>query len=220
MLLRECFEEIESFEFGSQFTIFSGFSLVLSDMSENETLQNLVDELQSDRYIITALIDRINQLLENPQIDNQIAFDGSLASYLYCLWKADIEAGYFASQRILDTADLWWSAKLALLVRKEYLAEQISNSLNLGSQKVEPFAFLLTGPDDPVNAGIGQSSYLVSMLVTSPNRSNRLVRNRDNFGQIRKTNDSWLSFGGQMVEQKSSNPTQEFEILTAQLCGI
>lgn len=217
MPLRKYFEEIESFEFGAQFTIFSGFSLVLSDMSENETLQNLVDELLSDRYKIAAVTDRIHHLLDNPQIDNRMAFDGSLASYLYCLWKAEIEAGYFASQGILDTADLWWSAKLALLVRNEYLNEQISNSLELRSHKIEPYAFALTGPENPSFARFGQSSHLVCMLVSSPNRSRRFERSRVNFGQVLTKYDSWLSEGEQMVEQESSNPTQEFEILTARV---
>lgn len=219
MLLRERFEEIESFDFGAQFSIFSGFSLVLSDMAENETLQDLVVELRSDRYNIIALKNRIHQFLKNPQVDSQIAFDGSLASYLYCLWNADIEAGYNASQSILNTPDLWWSAKLALLVRNEYLDEQISNSLDLQSHKVEPFVFAFTGPKRPLFTSFGKSSYSLSVLVASKDMPRRFEYSRFSHPQVVTTYDSWLTAVGQLVGQKWSNPTQEFELMTADDLG-
>ncbi len=215
MLLREYFEEIESFDFGAQFSIFSGFSLVLSDMAENETLQNLVVELLSDNNNVFALTGRIHQFLEHPQIDNQIAYDGSLASYLYCLWKADIEAGYFASHGILNTPDLWWSAKLALLVRNEYLDEQISNSLDLQSHKVEPFTFALTGTEHPLFTSLGYSSYSLCELVASPDITRRFVHKRAYYGQVDTKYVSWRSLGGQLVDRQCPNPTHESEILTS-----
>ena len=215
MPLREYFDEIESFEFGAQFTIFSGFSLVLSDMFENQTLQKLVAELLSDRYKITALTDRIHQFLENPQIDNQMAFDGSLASYLFCLWKADIEAGYDASHVILNTPDLWWSAKLALLIRNEYLEEQISNSVELWSHKIEPMAFAVTGSENPVFTSLAHSSCFLNELVISPIITREFEYKRSHYPRSVKKYISWKSLGSQMTDQNWSNTTQEFEIVIA-----
>ena len=219
MLLREYFEKIESFDFGAQFSIFSGFSLVLSDMAENETLQQLVAELSSDNCKVFALTERIHQILEHPQIDNQIAYDGSLASYLYCLWNADVEAGYFASLGILNAPDLWWSAKLALLVRNEYLNEQISNSLTLQSHKVEPFVFALTETEFPLFTSLGHFSYSLGALETSPHITRRFEYKRVYYGQFVSKYDSRLSLGGQLVDQQWSNPTQEFQIMMADDLG-
>ena len=131
--LSEYFEEIESFEFGAQFSVYSGFRLVISDMDENETLQKLVHKLRSDIDRSRILYERIRFLLKNPPLGDQMAFDGSLTSYVYCLWKSDLETGYLASREVLNSPGLWWSAKLALVVRKEYVAEQISKSVHFTS---------------------------------------------------------------------------------------
>ena len=118
MTLLKYFEEIESFEFGAQFAIFSGFSLVLSDMAENTTLQELVGELRQDGCKTNALLSRIRHLLQIRPRQDQIAFDGSIASYLYCLRRVDLELGFRASQEILAVPDFWWSAKPCALGAK------------------------------------------------------------------------------------------------------
>lgn len=123
MSLNEYFAEIESFEFGAQFSVFSGFRLVLLDLEENETLRELIRELRSDPEKQIVLAKRIQFLLQNRQDFDQIAFDGTLASYIYSLRESDLEKGFLASKDVLNAPDLWWAAKLALLVRREYLEE-------------------------------------------------------------------------------------------------
>ena len=171
MSLSEYFEEIESFEFGAQFSVYSGFRLVLSDMDENETLQKLVRKLRSDIDRSRILYERVRFLLENPPLGDQMAFDGSLTSYVYCLWKSDLETGYLASKEVLNSPGLWWSAKLALVVRKKYLDEQILKRVQFTSEKSDPVPYTLTGHEYSSHHDFGQIFYFpgepeISALIT------------------------------------------------------
>ena len=133
MALRKFRNLIETYEFGAQFSIFSGFSLVLTAMNENDILQQLIGELADSRRKRKLLFKRIRRLLREERAGNQSASDGSIAAYLYCLWRADLETGYRASLEALKTPGLWWCAKLALLVRSQFLAQQISSSIQFTS---------------------------------------------------------------------------------------
>lgn len=215
MSLREYFEEIESFEFGAQFAVYSGFNLVLSDMAENETLQKLIGELRSDQHKQVALGKHIQFLSRNRQPDDQIAFDGSLTSYLYCLWKADPDLGYRACQDILEVPGLWWSAKLALLVRKDFLADQISKSVQFRSEKGEPFSFALTGCKSPSFKSLGKHTYFLSGLEALPEITRQFEYKQAFNERVEIHNVSLLSSSGNLCHNDISNPTQEFEISIA-----
>ena len=215
MSLNEYFVEIESYEFGAQFSVFSGFRLVLSDMDENETLQNLVCTLRSDSDNSRLLRDRLLYLLDTPPLENKLAYDGSLTSYLYCLWRVDLDYGYGASKEILQTPDLWWSAKLALLVRKEYLSEQISNSLELQSDKGDPLSYALTVSQFPLLILLGHYAYDVNASETSPHKARRFVWRHVPFERARNQSVSLRVSCGQLDDQYDSNPTQDFELTLA-----
>ena len=118
MPMDKYFSEIETIGFQVQYSIFSGFNLVLSAMSEDTILAQLIGELVDDegQNKVVALFERIEYLLGNCMIDTEMSYDESVAAYLYCLTKADISTAEKASQRILETGGLWWSVQLALHV--------------------------------------------------------------------------------------------------------
>ena len=212
MSLGEYFEEIESFEFAAQFSVFSGFRLVLLDMDDNETLRKLVLELRADGDNARFLLERIRLLQANPPLEDQIAFDGCLASYLYCLWKSDLEIGYLASQGILNTGDLWWSAKLALLVRNEYLEEQISKKVQFSSDDSALIPYTLTRPEFISLSNIDKyPSYFVIFEPLTDTTSN--LKYKGALGNRAKIlTHSFGSPFGQLARQDFSCPTQDFEI--------
>ena len=154
MILRKYRDLIETFEFGAQFSIFSGFRNVLDAMDENETLQQLIGELRSSKVWRKALLNTVKALLNCKSNDSQMAFDGCVAAYLYCLWKADLQTGYDASRIVLTTPDLWWSAKLALLVRREYLDDQLFKSVTFQSISMEPHLYTLPEHENVLVAGL------------------------------------------------------------------
>ncbi len=118
MPMDKYFSEIETIEFQVQYSIFSGFNLVLSAMSEDTTLAQLIGEMVDDegQNKVAALYERIEYLLGNCMMDTEMSYDESVAAYLYCLTKADFSIAEKASQRILETGGLWWSVQLALHV--------------------------------------------------------------------------------------------------------
>ena len=173
MGLRKYRDLIETFEFGAQFSIFSGFSLVLAAMEENETLNQLVGELRSSKIWRKALLNLVKVLLRSENTDSQMAFDGCVAAYLYCMWKADLKTGFAASRIILKTPDLWWSAKLALLVRKEYLDDQLSTSVTFQSLRVEPHLYTLHGRESVSYEGLDRLDSLLHAVRTALKTSHR-----------------------------------------------
>ena len=217
MSIIQYFDEIESFEFGAQFSVFSGFRLVLSDMAENETLQELIGELRSDRHKPVALFKRVRFLLRQSQTDDEMAFDGSLAAYLYCLWKSDLEIGYLSGQDILNTPDLWWSAKLALLVRQEYWAEQISSSVHFTSEIGEPIPYPLAGREYESLENPGPYTYFLGTTAASRHIALGFEYQQYSNCRVEIRNDSTELLGGRLVYQDVSNPLQEFEMSSASL---
>lgn len=120
MLLDRFFQEIETIEFQIQYSICSGFNLVLSAMSEDELLRQLIDLLAHDDYkpYVGDVAERIELLLQAYDLDGDMPIDESVAAYLYCLWKADMTTALEASQNVLDAGGQWWSVQLALHVIK------------------------------------------------------------------------------------------------------
>ncbi len=215
MALRKYRDLIETFEFGSQFSIFSGFRLVLASMDENETLQQLIGELRSSKTWRKALLNVVKAILRCERNDSQMAFDGCIAAYLYCLWKADLRTAYAASKEILNTSDLWWSAKLALHVRSEYLAEQISKSVQSSSETGEPIPYTLT----ELKAAETQSNFHFSLFSEAvqytPSLLRRYAHGRGSKFNVKHVLASFDSPSPQLTSQGESNPVQHVEIAVA-----
>ena len=208
-------DQIETFEFGAQFAIFSGFRLVLSAMDENETLCQLIGELRSSKIRRKEILDTVMALLTSERSDSQLAFDGSLASYVYCLWKADLVTGYSASMKVLETPNLWWSAKLALHVRKDYLAKQIARSLSLRSDYTEQIVYHLAGANYPSLGVTAEFSRIPDMspnaeYIAGQNRVGHLFTER---GYVK--NVKLLPSLEQVGHTNISNPPKKFKLTTA-----
>lgn len=116
MSLDRFFQEIETIEFQVQYSIFSGFNLVLSAMSEDELLRQLMDLLVQgdDKQHVRDVAERIELLLQEYELGVSMPIDESIAAYLYCLWKVDPATALEASKIVLDAGGQWWSVQLAL----------------------------------------------------------------------------------------------------------
>lgn len=125
MSLDKFFREIETIEFQIQYSIFSGFNLVLSAMSEDELLRQLMDVLgqDGDKQYVKDVADRIELLLREYDIDGDMPIDESVAAYLFCLWKVDPATALEASKTVLDAGGQWWSVQLALHIQQQVQAE-------------------------------------------------------------------------------------------------
>ena len=215
MALRKYRDLIETFEFGAQFSIFSGFRLVLAAMDENETLQQLIGELHSGQEIRNALFQRVRDLLQSGSADSQMAFDGIISAYLYCLWKSDLESGYLASTEVLKTPDLWWSAKLALLVRKEYLNDQIAKSINLRSDYFEQIAYALAGKKHHSSRALAMYSQVRDIFSATLDNTRLYEGGQGSSEPVDVQHVSLLASSVQLAEEKISNPSQQFELTMA-----
>ena len=215
MTLRNYRDLIETFEFGAQFSIFSGFRLVLAAMDENETLQQLIGELRSSKIWRKALLNLVKAILRSESNDSQIAFDGCIAAYLYCLWKADLSFGYATSNEVLNTRDLWWSAKLALLVRKEFLESQIAKSVKFESLESEPLPYASEGNEYPLHSNSERYTFPQSSLWDSGFEARGVE-----LGQVLtgKTNEEYVefpTFSRLSVYNVGSNSKQAFKMFAA-----
>lgn len=125
MSLNRFFQEIETIEFQVQYSICSGFNLVLSAMSEDELLRQLMDRLAQgdDKQHVRRVAERIKLLLQEYDIDGDMPIDESIAAYLYCLWKVDTATALEASKRILDAGGQWWSVQLAMHILQQAQSE-------------------------------------------------------------------------------------------------
>lgn len=125
MSLDRFFQKIETIEFQVQYSIFSGFNLVLSAMAEDELLRHLMELLAQgdDKQYIRDVAERIELLLQEYDIDGDMPFDESVAAYLYCLWKVDPAAALEASETVLDAGGQWWSVQLAMHILRLAEAE-------------------------------------------------------------------------------------------------
>lgn len=215
MALRRYQDLIETFEFGAQFSIFSGFRLVLVAMDENETLQQLIGELKSSKIWREALVDVVKALLKGERTEGHMAFDSCIAAYIYCLWKADLETGYIASTEVLKAADLWWSAKLALLVRKEYVNDQIVKSINLRSDHFDQMAYSLEGKRFRYSRSLAMYSQIRDLFPASQDITRLYKGGQDSSDRIRVQNVSLVLSSVCLAEDNVSNPSQEFELTMA-----
>ena len=125
MSLDRFFREIETIEFQVQYSICSGFNLVLSAMSEDELLGQLMDELAQgdDKLNVRDVAGRIELLLQEYELGVGMPIDESIAAYLYCLWKADPATALEASKSVLEAGGQWWSVQLAMHILQQAQTE-------------------------------------------------------------------------------------------------
>ena len=121
MSLDRFFREIETIEFQVQYSICSGFNLVLSAMSEDELLRQLMDVLAQDdgKQYINDVAGRIEGLLQKYELGVGMPIDESVAAYLYCLWKVDPATALEASRSVLEAGGQWCSVQLALHILEQ-----------------------------------------------------------------------------------------------------
>lgn len=125
MSLDKYIREIETIEFQVQYSIFSGFNLVLSAMSEDPLLLQLIDLLGQDsgKQYVRDVVERIELLLQEYKSVGNMPIDESVAAYLYCLWEVDPPTALEASRIILDAGGQWWSVQLAMRILQQAQAE-------------------------------------------------------------------------------------------------
>ena len=125
MSLTRFFQEIETIEFQVQYSIFSGFNLVLSAMSDDDLLRQLIRVLgqAGDKPYIKDVAARIQLLHQEYEFGISMPIDESIAAYLYCLSKVDPATALEASRSILEAGGQWWSVQLALHILKQAQTE-------------------------------------------------------------------------------------------------
>ena len=125
MQLDSVFQEIETIEYQVRYSIFSGFNLVLSTMSEDQLLRQLIDVLGQDggKQYTSDVAGRIEHLLQEYEFGVGTPIDESIAAYLYCLWKVDPATALEACKVVLEAGGQWWSVQLALHILKETQTE-------------------------------------------------------------------------------------------------
>ena len=110
MSLAKEFETIESLDFIVQFSVLSGFTLVLRAFANDATIEALRSKLSARPDACQSVATRIGRILTTSDVE---LYDESIAAYLFCLWKADLPLAHKASEGILETGGLWWSIQLA-----------------------------------------------------------------------------------------------------------
>lgn len=136
MELHKYFDTIESLEFQVQFSILSGFRSVRKAMAEDETIRQLIKQLNGQSSKVSELQERIDYLIDRSESATDISVDESIAAYLCCLSKVDLAAASDASDRILKAGGLWWSVQYALYV-KNYVT-LITDSIQVSFQMDKP----------------------------------------------------------------------------------
>ena len=114
------FKTIESLDFIVQFSVLSGFTLLLRAFANDATVEALRSKMSAQPDACQSVANRINQVLTKSDVE---LYDESIAAYLFCLWKADLPIAHKASERILETGGLWWAVQLALHIIKEAQTE-------------------------------------------------------------------------------------------------
>lgn len=134
MSLDKCFNQIETLEFQAQYSIYSSFSLMHMEMSEDNTLKQLIAELvnDSEKVKVKIVCRRIGHLLDKSKTNTEVSYDETIAAYLFCLSRVDLAAALDASDLVLGTGSLWWSVQLALYVRN--YTKQITDSITASSK--------------------------------------------------------------------------------------
>ena len=109
------FETIESLEFIVQFSVLSGFTLLLRAFANDATVEAMRSKMSAKPDTCQLVANRINQVLMKSDAE---LYDESIAAYLYCLWKVDTGIALTASNKILEAGGQWWSVQLALHIIK------------------------------------------------------------------------------------------------------
>lgn len=200
MELRKYFDTIESLEFQVQFSILSGFRSVREAMSEDETLQQLIKQLNAQSSRVSELQVRINYLIGRSESATDSSVDESIAAYLFCLFKVDLAAASDASDCILDSGGLWWSVQYALYVKK-YIA-QITESVQVSFEMDEPTAYKINDRIELGNSGafaVHLKSVAFALQIEMKNRQLNLLDSAyhdsvDSEGMNATVSDATLQF--------------------------
>lgn len=115
MSIAKDFETIESLEFIVQFSVLSGFNLLLRALADDATVEALRLKLNGQPDACQLVSNRINQVLKKSDVE---LYDESIAAYLFCLSKVDLPIAHKASKRILEAGGLLWAVQLALHIIK------------------------------------------------------------------------------------------------------
>ena len=134
MILDKYFEDIESLAFQIQFSVLSGLSIVEFALSNNGTVNDLLDLIKNDTDLAERLYFRIRFLLPRVSQQTNLSYDESIVAYLYCLHKTDLLFAYRASALIwiTETEGLLWSRWLAFKIME--FVHQVEESLDVSSE--------------------------------------------------------------------------------------
>ncbi len=115
MSIAKDFETIESLEFIVQFSVLSGFNLLLRALADDATVEALRLKLNGQPDACQLVSNRIDQILKKSDVE---LYDESIAAYLFCLSKEDLPIAHKVSKRILEAGGLFWAAQIALHIIK------------------------------------------------------------------------------------------------------
>jgi hypothetical protein len=114
MRVHNLFEHIETLEFSLDLSVLSGFKSVLLTLEHDETVQQLVGELQHSSENTQLVFQRILDVLSRYNQPEYVQFsDEALIAYLYVLNQVDSNLAQQAAERIRQTPGLWWARRLA-----------------------------------------------------------------------------------------------------------
>lgn len=114
MKLHDLFEQIETLEFSLYLSVLSGFKSVLLMLEHDETVQQLIGDLEHSAENRQQVFMRVLDVLSKYDQPEYVQFsDETLTAYLYALNQVDTNLAQQAAERILQTPNLWWARRLA-----------------------------------------------------------------------------------------------------------
>ena len=113
MPLDRFFAEIESLRFQIQFSVLSGIQSVQRALARDETVSDLLAELERQPELGKVVCERIRTLLTIANQVTDLSYDESIVAYLFVLKRRDPALAHKASQLIWETGGLLWSCWLA-----------------------------------------------------------------------------------------------------------
>ena len=131
MSLKSCFDEIESLQFQTKLSVVGGLDILQLVLEQNSTIKDLIARLETDPRDRKRLFERIGQLLRKVDSETELSYDESIAAYLYCLKRHDLNLARMASHSIWKMGGLWWSAQIAHQIIE--FTGQIEESLDFAS---------------------------------------------------------------------------------------
>ena len=124
--------KIEDVNFQTQFLAIGGYSVLELVLEHHEFSRSLVAAVSCGEVELEEIYKRVLCLL--PLVgEEETSHDGSIVVYLHCLALFDLKLAYEASVLIRETAGLFWSRRMALVVVKRFWEEQIRASAQLCS---------------------------------------------------------------------------------------